>query len=115
MGTDPTRPTPPPAPALPPPEALAPVAAPSETLVVPGGWQIEGLPATVRRALRSIAVTVPADAGAALWAARPSDSPAWSDRWCPLVTSPASLPSRARHPEGRNAAVDGEAVDTSGA
>ena len=67
MGTDSTRPTPPPAPALPPPEALAPVAAPSETLVVPGGWQIEGLPATVRRALRSIAVTVPADAGAALW------------------------------------------------
>ena len=50
MGTDPTQPTPPPAPALPPPEALAPVAAPSETLVVPGGWQIEGLPATVRRA-----------------------------------------------------------------
>ena len=50
MGTDPTRPTPPPAPALPPPEALAPVAAPSETLVVSGGWQIEGLPATVRRA-----------------------------------------------------------------
>ena len=50
MGTDPTRPTPPPAPALPPPEALAPEAAPSETLVVSGGWQIEGLPATVRRA-----------------------------------------------------------------
>ena len=50
MGTDPTRPTPPPAPALPPPEALAPVAASSETLVVSGGWQIEGLPATIRRA-----------------------------------------------------------------
>ena len=32
------------------PVALAPVAAPSETLVVSGGWQIEGLPATVRRA-----------------------------------------------------------------
>ena len=50
MGTDPTRPTPPPAPALPPPEALAPVAAPTEALVLPGGWQIEGLPDIVRRA-----------------------------------------------------------------
>ena len=39
MGTDPTRPTPPPAPALPP-----------AALVLPGGWQIEGLPATVLRA-----------------------------------------------------------------
>ena len=75
--------------------ARAPVAAAPEALVVSGGWQIEGLPATVRRALCSIAVTVPADAGAALLAARPSDSPAWSGRWCPLVTSPASLPSPA--------------------
>ena len=50
MGTDPTQPTPPPAPALPPPEALAPVAAPTEALVLPGGWQIEGLPDIVRRA-----------------------------------------------------------------
>ena len=43
-GTDPTPPTPPHAP------AVAPVAAAPEALVVPGGWQIEGLPATVRRA-----------------------------------------------------------------
>ena len=42
--TDPTRPTPPPAP------TLAPVAAPPAALVVPGGWQIEGLPDIVRRA-----------------------------------------------------------------
>ena len=41
--TDPTRPTPPPAPALPPVAAAA-------ALVVSGGWQIEGLPATVLRA-----------------------------------------------------------------
>ena len=45
-----TQPTPPPTPALPPPDALAQVAAPSETLVVPGGWQIEGLPAMILRA-----------------------------------------------------------------
>ena len=45
-----TRPAPPPAPALPPPEALAPVAAPSEALVLPGGWQIEGLPDIILRA-----------------------------------------------------------------
>ena len=46
-----TRPTPPPAPALPPPDALALVAvAPEAALIVRGGWQIEGLPATVRRA-----------------------------------------------------------------
>ena len=32
------------------PGALAPVAAAPEALVVSGGWQIEGLPATVRRA-----------------------------------------------------------------
>ena len=32
---------------MPPPDALAPVAA---ALVLPGGWQIEGLPATIRRA-----------------------------------------------------------------
>ena len=43
-GTDPTRPTPQLAP------ALAPVAAQSTALVLPGGWQIEGLPATIRRA-----------------------------------------------------------------
>ncbi len=45
--TDPTRPTPPPAPALPPPKALAPVAASPAALVLPGGWQIEGLPAAL--------------------------------------------------------------------
>ena len=45
-----TQPTPPPAPALPPTAALARVAASSEAIVVSGGWQIEGLPATVRRA-----------------------------------------------------------------
>ena len=45
-----TRPTPPPALTLPPPAALAPVAAPPAALVVPGGWQIEGLPAMVLRA-----------------------------------------------------------------
>ncbi len=45
-----TQTTPPPAPALPPPEALAPAAAPPAALVLPGGWQIEGLPATIRRA-----------------------------------------------------------------
>ena len=39
-----TQPTPPPAP------ALALVAASPEALVVPGGWQIEGLPAMVLRA-----------------------------------------------------------------
>ena len=44
MGTDPTRPTPPPAPALPP------VAAPTAALILPGGWQIEGLPDIVLRA-----------------------------------------------------------------
>ena len=42
--------TPPPTPALPPPDALAPVAAAPEALVLSGGWQIEGLPATIRRA-----------------------------------------------------------------
>ena len=50
MVTDPTLPTPPPAPALPQPEALAPMSTTPEVLIVPGGWQIEGLPATVRRA-----------------------------------------------------------------
>ena len=45
-----TQPTPPTALALPPPDALAPVAASPEALVLPGGWQIEGLPATIRRA-----------------------------------------------------------------
>ena len=43
-------PTPPPAPALPPPAALVPVAAPPAALVLPGGWQIEGLPDIVLRA-----------------------------------------------------------------
>ena len=38
-GTDPTQPTPPLA------LALAPVSAQSTALVLPGGWQIEGLPA----------------------------------------------------------------------
>ena len=42
--TDPTRPTPPPAP------TLAPVAAPPAALVLPVGWQIEGLPDIVLRA-----------------------------------------------------------------
>ena len=41
---------PPPTPALPPPDALAPVAAAPAALVLSGGWQIEGLPATIRRA-----------------------------------------------------------------
>ena len=45
-----TQPTPPPAPALPPPEALAPVSAAPAALIVRGGWQIEGLPATIFRA-----------------------------------------------------------------
>ena len=45
-----TPPTPPPAPALPPAEALAPVSASPEALVLSGGWQIEGLPATILRA-----------------------------------------------------------------
>ena len=46
-----TQPTHPPAPALPPPEALAPVAAsPEAALIVRGGWQIDGLPVTIRRA-----------------------------------------------------------------
>ena len=44
------QPTPPPTPALPPPDALAPVAAAPEALVLSWGWQIEGLPATIRRA-----------------------------------------------------------------
>ena len=58
--TDPTRPTPPPAP------TLAPVAAPPAALVVPGGWQIEGLPDIVRRA---IALGRPTDVPAgAIWA-----------------------------------------------
>ena len=46
----PQPPPPPPTPALPPPDALAPVAAAPEALVLSGGWQIEGLPATIRRA-----------------------------------------------------------------
>ena len=50
MATALTRPTPPPAPGLPPPAARAPVAASPEALVVPGGWQIEGLPDIVLRA-----------------------------------------------------------------
>ena len=50
MGTDPTRPTPPPAPARRSPDVLAPVAASPPALIVSGGWQIEGLPPIVRRA-----------------------------------------------------------------
>ena len=50
MGTDPTRPTPPPAPTLQQPAALAPVSAPAAALILPGGWQIEGLPDIVLRA-----------------------------------------------------------------
>ena len=50
MITDPTLPTPPPAPALQQPDALAPVSAPPEALILPGGWQIEGLPDIVLRA-----------------------------------------------------------------
>ena len=45
--TDPTRPTPPPTPA---PPSEAPVVALPMALVLPGGWQIEGLPDIVRRA-----------------------------------------------------------------
>ena len=45
-----TRPTPPPALTLQQPAALAPVSAPPAALVLPGGWQIEGLPAMVLRA-----------------------------------------------------------------
>ena len=45
-----TQPTPPPAPALPPPAALVPVDAPPAALVLPWGWQIEGLPDIVRSA-----------------------------------------------------------------
>ena len=48
--TEPTLPTPPPAPALQQPAALAPVSAPPEALILPGGWQIEGLPDIVLRA-----------------------------------------------------------------
>ena len=50
MVTDPTLPTPPPAPALWQQEALAPMSAPPKALVLPGGWQIEGLPDIVLRA-----------------------------------------------------------------
>ena len=48
--TEPILPTPPPAPALQQPAALAPVSAPPAALIVPGGWQIEGLPDIVLRA-----------------------------------------------------------------
>ena len=50
MFTNPTLPTPPPAPALRQPDALAPVSAPTEALILPGGWQIDGLPDIVLRA-----------------------------------------------------------------
>ena len=50
MVTDPTLPTPPPAPALQQPEALAPLSAPPEALILPGGWAVEGLPDIVLRA-----------------------------------------------------------------
>ena len=48
--TEPILPTPPPSPTLQQPAALAPVSAPTEALILPGGWSVEGLPATVRRA-----------------------------------------------------------------
>ena len=48
--TDPTLPTPPPAPGLQQPAALAPVSVPAAALILPGGWQIEGLPDIVLRA-----------------------------------------------------------------
>ena len=50
MFTNPTLPTPPPAPALRQPAALAPVSALPEALILPGGWQIDGLPDIVLRA-----------------------------------------------------------------
>ena len=50
MVTDQTLPTPPPAPALQQPAALAPVSALPAALILPGGWQIEGLPDIVLRA-----------------------------------------------------------------
>ena len=45
-----TRPPPQPALTLQQLAALAPVSAPPEALILPGGWQIEGLPAIVLRA-----------------------------------------------------------------
>ena len=48
--TDPTLPTPPPAPALWQQEALAPMSAPPEALILPGGWEVKGLPDIVLRA-----------------------------------------------------------------
>ena len=45
-----TRPPPQPALTLQQLAALAPVSAPPEVLILPGGWQIEGLPAIVLRA-----------------------------------------------------------------
>ena len=48
--TEPTLPTPPPAPALQQPAALAPVSAPPEALILPGGWAVDGLPDIVLRA-----------------------------------------------------------------
>ena len=48
--TEPTLPTPPPSPTLQQPAALAPVSAPPEALILPGGWSVEGLPAMVLRA-----------------------------------------------------------------
>ena len=48
--TEPTLPTPPPAPTLWQPEALAPMSAPPDALILPGGWAIEGLPDIVLRA-----------------------------------------------------------------
>ena len=50
MFTNPTLPTPPPAPALRQPAALVPVSALPEALILPGGWQIDGLPDIVLRA-----------------------------------------------------------------
>ena len=48
--TEPTLPTPPPAPALRQPEALAPMSAPPDALILPGGWAAESLPDIVLRA-----------------------------------------------------------------
>ena len=45
-----TRPPPQPALTLQQLAAMAQVSAPPEALILPGGWQIEGLPATIRRA-----------------------------------------------------------------
>ena len=50
IATEPTLPNLPPAPALQQRDTLAPVSAPPEAVILPGGWQIEGLPNIVLRA-----------------------------------------------------------------